>query len=100
LHEITLVPLKPVLKKLGGTIEWDEENKIVKILGEGTYCEIKPNKQDVSINNELVELEYPPTIIADILFVPVSFFGQAFDVEIGWDIEMNSILINSRVLEE
>ncbi len=88
----TLVPAREVFEKLGATVNWDDEFKMVKIALNDTEVRITINSQYAYVlknnNFELIkthELDVPAKIINDKTMIPVRFVSEALNYKVEWD---------------
>ena len=88
----TFVPLANVAQSLGGYADFDNNTKVAKIELGNYVLKIQADNPVVDVNGTSVELQAPPYIDADIMFVPVRLFeklGYKMSVD-GTDISLES----------
>ncbi len=92
--EQTLLPLRPILEKLGATVEWNEENRTVTcILGE-KRASFAINSQIMDTSHGKVTLNVPAKIINSRTMVPINAISEGIGAEIIQNNEDNTVIIN------
>lgn len=93
----TLVPLRVLMEAFDTTVQWDNERKmaICKFGEDNITVEVDSNimyKNDVSIT-----LDVPAKLINDRTMVPIRAIAEATGATVDWDMNTNSVIINSPV---
>lgn len=79
------VPLDPIVRQLGGTINWNNETKVAQAtIGQWTAT-VQMANSTVDVNGQQVTLSAPPFVENDTMYVPWDFFHAAY----GYKAEMN-----------
>lgn len=73
-RNIILVPLKPVFKKIGGEVRWEEKEKKIIFFHEVACGEIKLGNKEILANNEKYNLPIEPLTVATYTYLPLKFF--------------------------
>ena len=89
----TLVPIRLILEKLGMTVEWDGENRIVNAKKDGVELVIPINGNVAYKNNEKILLDVPAIIIENRTLVPIRFVAESIDMTVAWDGTSRSVLM-------
>jgi hypothetical protein len=90
----TLVPLRVVSEKLGASVEWDGEFRIVTIKRITTIITIKIGNSFAYKGGERKTLDQPAVIVQDRTFVPLRFVSEAFGAAVDWDEKSKTVSIS------
>jgi len=94
----TLLPIRPVVEALGGSVSWDgNEKKVIISLG-STTIELWIGKSIAKVNgvNTLIDLNNPkvvPEIINGRTMLPLRFVTENLGCELQWDPNTQTITI-------
>jgi len=79
------VPLAELVERLGGRVDWDNDNKIATAaIGKWTAT-IRMANRNVDVSGTPVTLIADPIVDQDTMFVPASFFQDAFGYTVNVD---------------
>ncbi len=83
----TMVPIRFISEAFGAEVEWDGETRTVRIYLEATLTRItlQIDNTIARINERVVNLDTPPTILNGRTMVPIRFISEAFGAEVEWD---------------
>ncbi|WP_128102065.1 copper amine oxidase N-terminal domain-containing protein [Paenibacillus sp. DCT19] len=81
----TLIPIKVVSTHFGYQVGWEQEAKVVTILGRDTTIRMKINSNEVSLNDQKLTLEVPAQIYNGVTYVPLKFLSDVFGASIRWN---------------
>ncbi len=96
LENRTLVPVREVFEKLGGTVEWIAENKLVIVrFGEKTI-ELTVDQKEAVVNGQVVTLDVPAKIINNKTLVPVRFISEKAGLDVQWDGETHTVTVQKK----
>ncbi len=90
----TLVPLRVISEKLGATVEWDGEFRIVTIKRIRTIITIKIGNSFAYKGDEMKTLDQPAIIVQNRTFVPLRFVSEAFGASVDWDEKSKTVSIS------
>ena len=93
----TVVPLRPVIEAMGGTVGWDGELRLITIRDSLSENEIilKINSYDSVINAQTgPTLDVTPILINDITKVPIMFVSYHLGFDIEWDQDTRTITLS------
>lgn len=87
----TLVPIRVISEKIGASVKWEQEERIVKILQNDILIELKINQSDVFING--IRTKLPSNVPAKLMsykdiartYVPLRFISERFKLEVAWN---------------
>ena len=95
----TLVPMRAIFEALGAEVKWDNDSREASgKLGE-TVVTLKIDSKIAYVNGQPKELEVPATIVSGRTLVPARFIAESLGVEVDWDNESRTVLINSDIDE-
>jgi photosystem II stability/assembly factor-like uncharacterized protein len=86
----TLVPIRPIVEKLGGSVAWDSiERKVTITLGDKTL-ELWIGKNTAKVNGTTVPIDSSntkvvPQIISGRTMLPVRFVTETLGARVDWD---------------
>lgn len=83
----TFVPIRFISEAFGAQVEWDNETRTVRIFLEKTNTRVtlQINNTIARVNERIVTLDAPPTIIQGRTLVPIRFIAEAFGAQVDWD---------------
>ncbi|MCM3700339.1 copper amine oxidase N-terminal domain-containing protein [Paenibacillus macerans] len=89
----TLLPIAPIIERLGGTPTWTgSEQKVTITLGDNTI-ELWIDQKTASVNGTKKELAVAPTIINGRTMIPVRFVSENLGATIRWNGDSQIVLI-------
>jgi hypothetical protein len=86
------VPLEDMVTKLGGTLSWDHDTKTAHAtIGQWT-AHVQADNPQVQVNTQQVSLTDPPYIEDGTMFVPWTFFRDAYGYKV--DMEADTLVVS------
>lgn len=94
----TMLPARFVAESLGAKVEWDRENKIVKITGknekdEDVVITIKIGDEYAYVNDKSIKLDSAAFIENDRTYSPIRFISENLGADVEWIEEDRKIII-------
>ena len=89
----TLLPIRPVIESLGGTVAWDSATRKVTIKLGSTTIELWIDKKNAKVNGVTKTLDVAPQIINGRTMVPVRFVSENLGAKVDWDDKTKTITI-------
>lgn len=83
--ERVLLPLRALVENLGGTVEWDDHSRQVRISYRDYEMSLWPDSARAEVNGMPMRMEMPLTTIDDRAMVMVRFVGEMLGMGIQWD---------------
>ena len=80
-----LVPIRFVIEGLGGSVAWNDKNKIVTGIWNDTVITMKLNSKEVIVDYEPKTANTEITAINKRTYVPASFIQEVFGVTVQWN---------------
>lgn len=95
----TLVPVREVFEKLGGTVVWDGTERSVEVELEGKSIKLWIDKTSALIDGQEDVMDVPAKIISNKTMVPVRFVSEKALLLVDWDGETHTVTINKDIQE-
>lgn len=86
----TYVPLRELAEGLGGRVSWDNNSKEATVTIGQWVASVNPDNTHVDVSGTAVTLQAPPMVESGEMWVPASFFKDAF----GYNVDINGSSIN------
>jgi hypothetical protein len=83
-----LLPIQPIVEKLGGKFSWNRKDNKVTITKDNLLINLKVDSRLVSYQEKEKKyslIDETPKIVNDRIFVPISFISSVLGVEVKWD---------------
>jgi len=94
----TVVPLRPVIEALHGTVLWDDDLRLITIrdyLGENEII-LKINSHDSVVNARTgPQLDVTPMLINNVTKVPIQFVSYHLGINLEWEDDTRTITLTS-----
>jgi spore germination protein YaaH len=91
-----LLPIEIVKKYFDKTIFWDEKLQKIIITTSDKVIKMDTGDKTVSINNKAVSLKITAQIIAGVVYLPIDFLKDTYNIDIGFNKENNVVIIDYR----
>ena len=85
----TLAPVRVVAESLGAQVSWDGDTRTVTITGNGEEIVLAIDSSQASVNGRPVELDAPARIIQGSAYLPLRFFAEAMNAQVGYTDKFN-----------
>ncbi len=102
-NDRTLIPIRAVVEKLGGNIQWDNDERKVSIKLDDTNIEMIIDDNVAKVNNKEVKLDVPACIAysgndqeTGRTVVPIRFVMENLGLDVSWDQDTYTVLIKSK----
>ncbi|WP_248926114.1 stalk domain-containing protein [Paenibacillus hamazuiensis] len=92
---IALIPIRPIVTAFGASVVWDEQERSVTVLKEGTvvYCRI--GDKTAFVNGSKAELERGPELIGERTYVPLRLVMEGLGLHVQWMENTKTIQIDA-----
>lgn len=84
-NEHTLMPVRAIVEKMGGSVTWDADMQTVGLTYNGSEIQLTINSTTAYLNGAAQTLETAPIIINDRTMLPIRFIAESFDFNVSWD---------------
>lgn len=92
----TMVPMRKIFESLGATVEWDGITQTVTSVKGSTAVSLTIGVPSITINGTVKTLDTAPWIDNGRTLVPVRAVSEAFNCNVEWDGNNNSVNIKSQ----
>jgi len=90
-----LVPLRGVFERLGATVDWQAERRLVTARRGSTVVVLQPDQVSGEVNGRSVRLDIPATIVGGRLLVPLRFVSEALGAAVDWEPTARVVYVSS-----
>ena len=90
----TLVPLRNIIEKFGGTVKWDGITKTVTIISDSNTIELQIDSTIARINSEERVMDVAPCLINSRTMLPLRFISENLGISVEWNNEYRTIYLN------
>lgn len=92
-NDRTLAPIRAVTEALGCEVNWDEATKTIFIIKDNITIAMQIDNENAFVNGETIQLDVAPEIVDDRTLVPMRFISEALNLNVDWDEESQTIII-------
>jgi uncharacterized protein YbaP (TraB family) len=92
---VTLVPLRPLLEKLGVQVKWDQATRTVSGSKEGLTFSLKIGSTNATANGKTVKLDAVPKQIKNVTYVPLRFAAETTGYQVAWNQSQRQVSLTS-----
>ena len=83
-NDRTMLPARFVAENLGAKVTWDEEKRLVTIIGNGVTILLTIGEETAMINGKEVKLDSPAFIENDRTYTPIRFIAEELGATVEW----------------
>jgi len=83
-YDTVLVPIRPVLERMGGEVHWDDATQSVTANVNGKEVELKINGFVATVDGKYQDLQNAPVMVDGRAMVPMRFLADAFGAQLTW----------------
>ena len=91
----TLLPIRAVVEEMGGSVEWNAENKQTELKYADTEIVLTTDSKTALLNGAETAIDTAPVIINARTFLPIRFIAESFGFKVDWNSESKTITILS-----
>lgn len=92
INDRTMVPLRAIFEALSASVDWNEQTRTVTSKKGNTTVKLTVDSDKMTVNDEMITLDSPATVVENRTLVPVRAISEAFDINVDWD-GNNSLVI-------
>ncbi|MCZ8514574.1 stalk domain-containing protein [Paenibacillus filicis] len=81
----TLLPLRAIFEKLGGSVVWDPSTRTVSGFKDKKRIVLTVDQPEASVNGKTITLEQPALIMNGSTMVPARFVSESLGARVAWD---------------
>ncbi len=93
INDRTMVPLRAIFEALGATVEWDNDTQTVSAYRDNTVVVATIGSKIMYLNDEEIMMDIAPVVINDRTLVPARFVAEAFDCDVDWEGNTQTVII-------
>lgn len=91
----TLVPIRAVMEKMGGTVNWFPETNTTEIIFDGNMMQLVLDSTTAFYNDEEYTLDVPPQAMGNRTLMPLRFVAEKFGFDVVWDGDTRTVVITT-----
>ncbi len=91
----TLLPIRGIMESLGGSVEWNEENKSATINYNGSTVVFTLGSNEVTVNGQSLTTDSAPEIINNRIMLPIRTVSDTLGLRLEWSEPTQTITIIS-----
>lgn len=95
-HGMPLAPFRQIFEHTGGQVMWASQTKVVRAVNAEKEVIIRVGQDKATVNGTAMTMEKAASIERGRTIVPLSFVGQALDVDVEYDPATGRLHIKSR----
>ncbi|MFE4713584.1 TraB/GumN family protein [Paenibacillus sp. NPDC056722] len=93
---VTLVPLRPLLEKLGVNVKWDQATHTVSGSKGSLSLSLKIGSTNATANGKAVKLDAAPKQIRNVTYVPLRFVAETTGYQVAWNQSLRKATLTSK----
>lgn len=92
-----MVPLRGVVERLGGTIQYDTKSKVITGGHEvnNKQFRLRVGAAEALVNGAQQSLDAPPRVYSGVTYVPLRFVSEAMGANVSWDNSKRTVVIEA-----
>lgn len=90
----TLVPIRNIIEKFGGTVAWDEASKTVTLALDSNTIELQIDSTIARVNDEEKVMDVAPCIINSRTMLPLRFISENLGISVEWNNDYRTIYLD------
>ena len=99
-NDRTLLPVRAIVEKMGGTVGWDGETQEVTLKCGEDEIRLVIDSTTAYLNGEAQTLDVAPTVINDRTMLPIRFIAESFKFNVDWNGEEQKVTITKAATAE
>ena len=89
----TLVPIRAVVEKMGGSVEWNELTRTTVLKFGANTVKLTIESTAAYLNEQENTLDVAPQIINGRTLIPIRFVAESFGFDVDWNAATQSVII-------
>lgn len=90
----TLVPVRALTEALGADVSWDATARAVTVKAGSREIRLTIDSKIAVVDGRTVTLEVPATVVSDRTVLPLRFVAEALGLQVQWEAETQTIVVN------
>ncbi len=99
-NERTLLPVRAIVEAFGGVVDFDTENKEVRLEYSGKVIKMQIDADHAEVNGAEKPLDVSPAIINGRTMLPIRFIADNFGFVTDWDAETKTTTVSNTEITE
>lgn len=99
-NDRTLLPVRAIVEKMGGTVGWDGETQEVTLKCGEDEIRLVIDSTTAYLNGETKTLDVAPTVINDRTMLPIRFVAESFKFAVDWNEEEQKVTFTKAATAE
>ncbi len=95
INDRTMVPLRAIFEALDAEVSWDDPTQTVTATKDDIVVIATIGSYTMKINNTKKEMDIAPMLVDERTLVPARFVAEAFDCDVLWSEEENTVYIRT-----
>ncbi len=95
----TLVPIRAVVEKMGGNVEWNELTRTAMLEFEDKTVKLTIDSTVACLDEQEKTLDVAPQIINGRTLMPIRFVAESFGFDVSWNASSQSVIIVTKKSE-
>lgn len=91
----TLVPIRAVMEKMGGTVIWLPETNTTEIRFDGNRMQLVLDSKTAFFNGDAYKLDVAPRSMNNRTLMPLRFVAEKFGFNVGWNDSTRTVVITT-----
>ncbi|MFX3634757.1 MAG: N-acetylmuramoyl-L-alanine amidase [Candidatus Pristimantibacillus sp.] len=91
INNSVMVPVRVVSEELGYKVGWSQKDRTVSIQNSNNEMLLTVDKQEATVNKELITMDVAATIKKGITLVPLRFIGESMGLKVEWNSKTYSV---------
>lgn len=92
-----MIPFRSALENMGAAVEYDNDTRLVTASKGGTTIKFTLMDDTIYVDKggaqSTIKMDVPMIIVSDRTLVPIRFMSNAFDMQVGWDGDTETVMI-------
>lgn len=89
----TLVPIRAIVEKMGGTVGWDDATSSITLTYKSTTIKLVVDSTTATVNGATKTLDVAPMVLNGRTLLPIRFITENFGGEVGWEDRTSTITL-------
>lgn len=89
----TLVPIRAIVEKMGGTVGWDGATSSITLTYKSTTIKLVVDSTTATVNGATKTLDVAPMVLNGRTLLPIRFITENFGGEVGWEDRTSTITL-------
>lgn len=89
----TLVPIRAIVEKMGGTVGWDGTTSTITLTYKSTTIKLVVESTTATVNGATKTLDVAPMVLNGRTLLPIRFITENFGGEVGWEDRTSTITL-------